>query len=165
MAVRSHRFIAGIGIAAIICTGFWAGDATAQDQSQQGQAQQQAPVTVAAAEAFLKAAGLQSCEVSEIDPFVAQFNGAIKSFSIGVAENCAAYDADNPTVVTVYQFDNTENRDAVVAGLRNLRYRALQTYGDIWAVDHFVVVILGPNRASAAALIKAEYHRRHPEQG
>jgi hypothetical protein len=50
----------------------------------------------------------------------------------------------------------------MVASLQSLRYRALKAYGSVWPVDDFVVVVLGPKREEIAALIKAEYQRRHP---
>jgi hypothetical protein len=122
-------------------------------------------MTAEGAKQFLTAAGLQTCEVSEIDPAVSHFNGAIASLSLGVAEDCATYDAQNPTVVNVHQFTDQQARDAMVASLQNLRYRALRAYANVWAVDDFVLVLLGPQREKAEELIKAEYQRRHPEAG
>ncbi len=122
-------------------------------------------MTIAGAEEFLKAAGLQTCEIVAIDPAVSRMNRAIKSFSIGVAPSCDEYDPADPTVVNVHQFANAEDRDAMVASLHNLRYRALKAYGSVWAVDNFVVILLGPNREKIEALLRAEYLRRHPDQG
>lgn len=124
-----------------------------------------APMTIDGAKAFLTAAGLQACEITEIDPNELQFTGAVKSFSIGVATDCGTYDPENPTVVNVHQFADQEARDAMVASLQNLRFRALRAYGDVWVVEGFVVVLLGPQRAEVGALLKAEYKRRHPEAG
>lgn len=123
------------------------------------------PMTIAGAEEFLTDAGLQACEITEIDTSGPELAGAIKSFSIGVAQDCGAYDPDNPTVVNVHQFADQESRDAMVARLQNLRFRALRAYGDLWVIDDFVVVLLGPQRAEVGALLKAEYKRRHPEAG
>jgi hypothetical protein len=120
-------------------------------------------MTIEAAKDFLTAAGLQTCEVSEIDPMVSQFNGALASLSLGVAKDCSSYDPDDPTVVNVHQFADQEARDGMVASLKNLRYRALRAYGDVWAVDNFVVVLLGPRRQEVEAMLKAEYLRRHPD--
>lgn len=123
------------------------------------------PMTVDAAKDFLTDAGLQACEVSEIDTSSPELAGAIKSFSIGVAEDYATYDPQNPTVANVHQFADQESRDAMVARLQNLRFRALRAYGDVWVVDDFVVVLLGPQRAEVGELLKKEYRRRHPEEG
>ena len=120
------------------------------------------PMTVTGAKEFLTAAGLQTCEISEMEPFVAQFQGAIRSFSIAVAKDCSTYDPADPTVINVYQFDDVERRDAMVASLRDLRYRALRPYASVWAVDNFIVVVLGPRRQEIEAMVKAEYLRRHP---
>jgi hypothetical protein len=122
------------------------------------------PMTASAVEDFLTDAGLQACEISEIDTSGPELAGAIKSFSIGVAEDCATYDPQNPTVVNVHQFADQESRDAMVARLQNLRFRALRAYGDVWVVDDFVVVLLGPQREEVGALLKKEYRRRHPEE-
>lgn len=123
------------------------------------------PMTIEAVEDFLTDAGLQACEISEIDTSAPELQGALKSFSIGVATDCGAYDAENPTVVNVHQFADQDSRDAMVASLQNLRFRALRAYGDVWVVDDFVVVLLGPQRGEVGALLKAEYRRRHPEEG
>lgn len=123
------------------------------------------PMTAAAVEDFLTDAGLQACEISEIDTSGPELAGAIKSFSVGVAEDCGTYDPQNPTVVNVHQFTDQDSRDAMVARLQNLRFRALRAYGDVWVVDDFVVVLLGPQRADVGALLKKEYRRRHPEEG
>lgn len=131
----------------------------------QTEATPRAPMTVDAAKQFLTDAGLQACEISEIDTSSPELAGAIKSFSIGVAEDCATYDPQNPTVVNVHQFADLESRDAMVARLQNLRFRALRAYGDVWVVDDFVVVLLGPRRAEVGELLKKEYRRRHPEEG
>lgn len=122
-------------------------------------------LTVEHAKSFLTAAGLQTCEVSDIDPMVSKFNGAVVSLSLGVDQDCNNYDPQNPTVVNVHQFADVEARDAMVASLQNLRYRALRAYADVWAVDNFVIILLGPKRDAAEALIRAEYRRRHPEAG
>ncbi len=121
-----------------------------------------APMTIEGAEDFLTDAGLQACEISEIDTSMPELNGAIKSFSIGVAQDCGTYDQQNPTVVNVHQFADRDSRDAMVASLQNLRFRALRAYGDVWVVNDFVVVLLGPQRAEVGALLKAEHRRRHP---
>lgn len=129
-------------------------------------AQNEAPsptLTVEHAKSFLSAAGLQTCEVSDIDPMVSRFNGAVVSLSLGVEKDCATYDPQNPTVVNVHQFVDIEARDAMVASLQNLRYRALRAYADVWAVDNFVIILLGPKRQEVESLIRAEYLRRHPE--
>lgn len=142
--------------------------ANAQVQSEQVQGESTAPVGVLTDEgayAFLTAAGLQTCEVGEIDPMVTHMYGAIASVSIGVAEDCAIYDPENPTVVNVHQFTDPQARDAMIASLQSLRFRALRVYGSVWAVDSFVIVLLGPHRQEVEVLIKAEYLRRHPEAG
>lgn len=131
----------------------------------QTEATPQATMTIEGAKAYLQDAGLQACEISQIDPAEAPLTGALVSLSIGVAEDCATYDPQNPTVVNVHQFADPEARDAMVASLQNLRFRALQAYGDVWVVDDFVVVLLGPQREKVGALLKAEYRRRHPEAG
>ena len=118
-------------------------------------------MTFGAVDEFLKDAGLKACEISEIDPFVSRFNGALRSLSIGVATDCADYDPDDPTVVNVHQFSDLKARDAMVTSLRDLRYRALRAYGSVWVVDNFVVVLLGPRREEVEALLQAEYKRRH----
>jgi hypothetical protein len=122
-------------------------------------------LTIETVREFLTAAGLQTCEASEIDPSETYFPGVRVSLSIGVAVDCGAYDPLNPTVVNVHQFVDEESRDAMVSSLQNLRFRALRAYGDVWAVDDFVIVLLGPQRQEVGALIKAEYRRRHPEEG
>jgi hypothetical protein len=126
---------------------------------------EQPVLTSKIAEDFLTAAGLQTCEISEIDPMVAQIHHTLKSLSIGVAKDCSTYDPTNPTVVNVHQFSDQEGRDAMMAAFQGLRFRALRPYGDVWAVDNFVIVLLGPQRQEVGDLIKAEYRRRHPEAG
>ena len=118
-------------------------------------------LTAERAKAFLIAAGLQACEISEIDPLVSRIHGADRALSIGVAKDCTHYDPTNPTVVNVHQFADQERRDAMVVSLQDLRFRALRPYGSVWAVENFVIVLLGPQREEAEALIKAEYERRH----
>jgi len=122
-------------------------------------------LTAERAKAFLTAAGLQACEISEIDPMVSGIHGATKSLSIGVAKDCAQYDPTNPTVVNVHQFADQQRRDAMVAGFQDLRFRALRPYGNVWAVESFVIVLLGPQRDEVEALIKAEYERRQAAGG
>ena len=117
------------------------------------------------AKAFLTAAGLQTCEISEIDPMVSQIHGATRSLSIGVAKDCAQYDPKNPTVVNVHQFTDEQRRDAMVRSLQDLRFRALRPYGNVWVVESFVIVLLGPQRDEVEALIKADYQRRNPGAG
>jgi hypothetical protein len=117
------------------------------------------------AKAFLTAAGLQTCEISAIDPMVSQIHGASKSLSIGVAKDCAHYDPSNPTVVNVHQFADQQRRDAMVHSLQGLRFRALRPYGNVWAVESFVIILLGPQRDEVEALIKAEYERRQAAGG
>ena len=117
-------------------------------------------LTAERAKAFLTAAGLQTCEITEMDPMVSRVHGATKSLSIGVAKDCAKYDPTNPTVVNVHQFAEQQRRDAMVASLDSLRFRALRPYGNIWAVESFVIILLGPQRNEAEALIRAEYERR-----
>jgi hypothetical protein len=119
-------------------------------------------LTAERAKAFLTAAGLQSCEITEIDPMVSQVHGATKSLSIGVAKDCARYDPTNPTVVNVHQFADQQRRDAMVIALQDLRFRALRPYGNVWAVESFVIILLGPQRDEVEALIRAEYQRRNP---
>ena len=123
------------------------------------------PLTEERAKAFLTAAGLQTCEISEIDPMTSKIHGADKSLSIGVAKDCAQYDSTNPTVVNVHQFADQQRRDAMVMSLQDLRFRALRPYGNVWAVETFVIVLLGPQREEVEALIKAEYQRRNPGGG
>lgn len=120
-------------------------------------------LTADKAKEFLTAAGLQTCEVSELDSMVTRVSGAVASLSLGVAVDCATYDPSNPTVVNVHQFADAEARDAMVASLQSLQFRALRAYGDVWAIDNYVLVLLGPQRAQVEAMIKAEYRRRHPE--
>ena len=115
------------------------------------------------ATAFLTAAGLQTCEISEIDSMVSQIHGATKSLSIGVAKNCAHYDPKNPTVVNVHQFTDQQRRDAMVHSLQDLRFRALRPYGNVWVVESFVIILLGPQRNEVETLIRAEYQRRNPD--
>jgi hypothetical protein len=122
-------------------------------------------LTAERAKAFLTAAGLQTCEITEIDPMVSQVHGATRSLSIGVAKDCTHYDPTNPTVVNVHQFADQQRRDAMVASLQGLRFRALRPYGNVWAVESFVIILLGPHRDEAEALIKAEYQRRNPGAG
>ena len=124
-----------------------------------------APLTEERAKAFLTAAGLQTCEISEIDPMVSKIYGTEKSLSIGVAKDCARYDPNNPTVVNVHQFADQQRRDAMVASFQDLRFRALRPYGNVWVVENFVIVLLGPQRDEVEALIKAEYERRNPGSG
>jgi hypothetical protein len=124
---------------------------------------EQLVLTTKVVEDFLTAAGLQTCEMSEIDPMVSRIHHSLKSMSIGVAKDCNTYDPADPTVVNVHQFADQEGRDAMVAALQDLRFRALRPYGDVWAVDNFVIVLLGPQRQEVGDLIKAEYRRRHPE--
>ena len=73
--------------------------------------------------------------------------------------------ARNPTVVNVHQFADQQRRDAMVASLQDLRFRALRPYGNVWVVESFVIVLLGPQRDEVEALIKAEYQRRNPGAG
>ena len=119
-------------------------------------------LTAERAKAFLTAAGLQTCEISEIDPTVSQIHGATKSLSIGVAKDCAHYDPTNPTVVNVHQFTDQQRRDAMVHSLQDLRFRALRPYGNVCVVESFVIILLGPRRDEVEGLIKAEYQRRNP---
>jgi len=123
------------------------------------------PLTEERAKAFLTAAGLQACEISDIDPMVSQVYGTEKSLSIGVAKDCARYDPKNPTVVNVHQFSDLQRRDAMVASLQDLRFRALRPYGNVWVVENFVIILLGPQRDAVEALIKAEYERRQAAGG
>ena len=123
------------------------------------------PLTEERAKAFLTAAGLQTCEISEIDPMVTRIHGATKSLSIGVAKDCARYDPSNPTVVNVHQFADQQRRDAMVHSLQDLRFRALRPYGNVWAVESFVIILLGPQRDQVEALIRAEYERRQAAGG
>jgi hypothetical protein len=128
-----------------------------------GQSETSPPeLTAERAKAFLTAAGLQTCEITEIDPMVSQIHGASRSLSIGVAKDCAQYDPTNPTVVNVHQFADQQRRDAMVMSFQDLRFRALRPYGNVWAVENFVIVLLGPQREEVEALIKAEYERRNP---
>ena len=122
-------------------------------------------LTAERAKAFLTAAGLQTCEITEIDPMVSQVHGATRSLSIGVAKDCARYDPTNPTVVNVHQFADQQRRDAMVMSFKDLRFRALRPYGNVWAVESFVIVLLGPQREEVEALIRAEYQRRNPGAG
>jgi hypothetical protein len=124
-----------------------------------------APLTEERAKAFLTAAGLQACEISELDSMASQVHGAEKSLSIGVAKDCARYDPKNPTVVNVHQFADQQRRDAMVHSLQDLRFRALRPYGNVWAVESFVIVLLGPQRDEVETLIKAEYQRRQEAGG
>lgn len=124
-----------------------------------------AELTAERAEAFLTAAGLQTCEITEIDPMVSQVHGATRSLSIGVAKDCARYDPKNPTVVNVHQFADQQRRDAMVHSLQDLRFRALRPYGNVWVVESFVIILLGPQRDEVEALIKAEYERRQAAAG
>ena len=124
-----------------------------------------APLTEERAKAFLTAAGLQACEISELDPMVSKIHGTEKSLSIGVAKDCARYDPKNPTVVNVHQFSDLQRRDAMVASLQDLRFRALRPYGNVWVVESFVIILLGPQRDEVETLIKAEYQRRQEVGG
>lgn len=123
------------------------------------------PLTEERATAFLTAAGLQTCEISEIDPMTSRIHGATKSLSIGVAKDCARYDPKNPTVVNVHQFADQQRRDAMVIALQDLRFRALRPYANVWAVESFVIILLGPQRDEVEALIRAEYERRQAAGG
>jgi hypothetical protein len=123
------------------------------------------PLTEERARSFLTAAGLQTCEISEIDPMTTRIHGADKSLSIGVAKDCARYDPKNPTVVNVHQFSDLQRRDAMVASLQELRFKALRPYANVWAVESFVIILLGPQRDEVEALIKAEYERRQAAGG
>ena len=123
------------------------------------------PLTEERAKAFLTAAGLQTCEISEIDPMVSRVYGTEKSLSIGVAKDCTRYDPKNPTVVNVHQFSDLQRRDAMVASLQDLRFRPLRPYGNVWVVENFVIILLGPQRDQVEALIKAEYERRQAAGG
>jgi hypothetical protein len=124
-----------------------------------------APLTEQRAKDFLTAAGLQTCEISELDPMVSKIHGTEKSLSIGVAKDCARYDPKNPTVVNVHQFSDLQRRDAMVASLQDLRFRALRPYGNVWVVESFVIILLGPQRDEVETLIKAEYQRRQEVGG
>ena len=123
------------------------------------------PLTEERAKAFLTAAGLQTCEISDIDPMTTRIHGATKSLSIGVAKDCAQYDPKNPTVVNVHQFADEQRRDAMVVALQDLRFRALRPYANVWAVESFVIILLGPQRDQVEALIRAEYERRQAAGG
>ena len=122
-------------------------------------------LTAERAKVFLTAVGLQTCEISEIDPMVTRIHGATKSLSIGVAKDCAHYDPKNPTVVNVHQFTDQQRRDAMVVALQDLRFKALRPYANVWAVESFVIILLGPQRDEIEALIKAEYERRRAAGG
>ena len=124
-----------------------------------------APLTEERAKAFLTTAGLQTCEISELDPMVSKIHGSEKSLSIGVAKDCARYDPKNPTVVNVHQFSDLQRRDAMVHSLQDLRFRALRPYGNVWVVENFVIILLGPQRDEVETLIKAEYQRRQEAGG
>jgi hypothetical protein len=143
----------------LLCAGLGA-PAAAEDAP----AQTPPDLTAASAQDFLTDAGLQVCEISDGDPMVTRISGALKSLSIGVAEDCATYDHDNPTVVNVHQFATIEQRDAMVSTLQGLRFRALRPFSSVWAVDNFVVVLLGPYREQVEELLRHEYKRRHPEE-
>ena len=91
--------------------------------------------------------------------------GGRVSLSIGVAKDCADYDPTNPTVVNVHQFADQQRRDAMVVALQGLRFRALRPYANVWAVESFVIILLGPQRDQVEALIKAEYERRQAAGG
>jgi hypothetical protein len=123
------------------------------------------PLTEERAKDFLTAAGLQTCEISEIDPMTSRIHGATRSLSIGVAKDCARYDPNNPTVVNVHQFADQQRRDAMVVALQDLRFRALRPYANVWAVESFVIILLGPQRDEVEALIRAEYERRQAAGG
>jgi hypothetical protein len=123
------------------------------------------PPTEERAKDFLTAAGLQTCEIGEIDPMTSRIHGATKSLSIGVAKDCARYDPTNPTVVNVHQFADQQRRDAMVIALQDLRFRALRPYANVWAVESFVIILLGPKRDEVEALIRAEYERRQAAGG
>jgi hypothetical protein len=151
---RHHN---SLGLALIMAAGLFRGAALAEADI----TAPPAPMTMDAVEQFLRDAGLKACEITEIDPFVSHFNGALRSLSIGVATDCEDYDPADPTVANVHQFANLQARDALVASLRDLRYRALRAYGNVWVVDNFVVVLLGPRRDEVEDLLKAEYRRRH----
>lgn len=124
-----------------------------------------APLTEERAKDFLTAAGLQTCEITEIDQLVTRIHGATKSLSIGVAKDCARYDSQNPTVVNVHQFGDQQRRDAMVHSLQDLRFRALRPYANVWPVESFVIILLGPQRDEVEALIRAEYERRQAAGG
>ena len=53
----------------------------------------------------------------------------------------------------------------MVASLQDLRFRALRPYGNVWVVENFVIILLGPQREAVEALIKAEYERRQAAGG
>jgi hypothetical protein len=156
MTIAARRFLVALCLAVALPEAFaWA----------QSESAPPTPMTFDGAKDFVTDAGLQVCEMTEIDPNELQFTGAIKSFSIGIAKDCSTYDPANPTVVNVHQFADDEARDAMVASLQNLRFRALRAYGDVWVVEGFVIVLLGPQRAEVGELLKAEHRRRHPEAG
>lgn len=174
MADRSGLVEAGAKIGAshamlrliVCCLCFLAGavvvPATASAQTETNTPASPPDLTAERAKAFLTAAGLQTCEINEIDPMVSRMQGAEKSLSIGVAKDCSMYDPENPTVVNVHQFANQQRRDAMVVSLQDLRFRALRPYGNVWAIENFVIVLLGPQRQEVEDLIKAEYRRRNP---
>src|SRR5687768_9939173 len=108
MTITAHHFLAALCLAVTMP----AASALAQSESAPP-----SPMTFDSAKDFVTDAGLQTCEISEIGPDEAQFTGAIKSFSIGIAKDCSTYDPENPTVVNVHQFADQEARDAMVASL------------------------------------------------
>ena len=108
-------------------------------------------LTAERAKAFLTAAGLQTCEITEMDPMVSRVHGATKSLSIGVAKDCAHYDPTNPTVVNVHQFADQQRRDAMVASLRE---PAVQGAHDLTATSGRSKVLSSSCLARSATRLK-----------
>lgn len=122
-------------------------------------------MTFEVAEKFVKDAGLQTCEIIAMDPATLRLNRAVAGLSIAIAKDCTDYDPSNPTVVNVHQFADLHARDAMLASLENLRFRAIRAYADIYVVEDLLVVLLGPQREELGEMLKAEYRRRHPDAG
>jgi hypothetical protein len=45
-------------------------------------------------------------------------------------------------VVNVHQFVDQQRRDAMIASLQDLRFRAHDPAANIWAVESFVIILL-----------------------
>ena len=91
-------------------------------------------LTAARAKAFLTAAGLQTCEITDIDPMVSQVHGATKSLSIGVAKDCARYDPfSTPLNIPIQIFQG--RRDEAVSPDMVQRFAAARSNVELHLLD------------------------------
>jgi hypothetical protein len=119
------------------------------------------PLTVAYVEDFLKESGLQACRVEKLNPSVSSWHGTITSMWVEIAPDCTKSDSNNPDVVHVHQFSNTNDRDSMVSRYRSSMPRGISLRAGIWPVGDFsAVALIGPNTGKYRAQLQATYEKR-----